>query len=102
MKKINLSYIVLSVTFVTSEVEGFTLNHNYHHRHHQTLTRFNGEKSHESKIILFESSNDSSSSYDNSDSSSKGIVSSLTNIVNFVMGSKEGDNNLKSDGTYPY
>ena len=101
MKKIHLSFIILSVScVVTSEVKAFTLNPYYNYHHHNAITRGNEWKCYESKTILSESSSkDSSSSYDNSDSSSKGIVSSLTNIVNFVMGSNEGDKNLKSDGT---
>ena len=42
--------------------------------------------------------NNNSSSYENSDSSSKGIVSTLTGLVNFVMGVNTNSNQFENDG----
>jgi len=42
--------------------------------------------------------NNNNSSYENSDSSSKGIVSTLTGLVNFVMGVDANSNQFENDG----
>ena len=44
--------------------------------------------------------NNNNSSYENSDSSSKGIVSTLTGLVNFVMGVNTNSNQFENDGMY--
>lgn len=83
------------IFLLTNDVMAFTVKNH----HNNNLSSKNRIKSFHPRFRL-SILKDSPSSYENSDSSSKGIVSSLTNIVNFVMGSRAENNDLEREGMF--
>jgi hypothetical protein len=97
MRSIIIAFVVLTQCILPSN--SFTVNTKHYNHHHRSIE---STKNNRKDIIVSQLANNNneeknslsspSSSYDTSDSSSKGIVSSLTGVVNFVMGNKETNN----------